>query len=142
METTTTSQDFVDHLSARNFDQLARVLAPDAVARFLLPRGAQETVGADAIARRFEGWFGGAANFAVLSTGNKSVGGRSLLQWRFRLSRDGRSSEVIEQVAFVDAGPEGVYRLDLVCSGFLPDPEIAEDIAIACEVPEKTYKQV
>jgi ketosteroid isomerase-like protein len=126
MRTTTASQAFVDHLAARNFDQLARVLAPDAVARFLLPRGAQETLGAEPIARRFEGWFGGATNFTVLSTENEVVGGRSLLRWRFHLSRDGRSSEVIEQIAFVDAGPEGVYRLDLLCSGFLPDVELCQ----------------
>jgi hypothetical protein len=132
METTITSQDFVDQLAARNFEQLARVLAPDAVARFLLPRGAQETAGADAIAGRFEGWFGGATNFTVLSTGNQEVGGRSLLQWRFRLTRDGRSSEVIEQVAFVDAGPAGVYRVDLLCSGFLPD----SDPVLSCDVPK------
>ncbi len=53
------------------------------------------------------------------------------MQWRFRLSRDGRSSEVIEQVAFVDAGPEGIHRLDLLCSGFLP----ATDAVLACDVP-------
>jgi ketosteroid isomerase-like protein len=126
MKTVTPSQAFVDQLTARNFEQLASVLAPDAVARFLLPRGPQETAGAEAIARRFEGWFGGATNFTVLSTGNQAVGGRSLLRWRFRLSRDGQSSEVIEQVAFVDSGPEGVYRLDLVCSGFLPDIEMCQ----------------
>jgi len=33
---------------------------------------------------------------------------------------------VIEQVAFVDSGPDGVYRLDLVCSGFLPDAELCQ----------------
>ena len=130
MKTTTPSQAFVDQLAARNFDQLALVLAPEAVARFLLPRGARETSGAEAIARRFEGWFGGASNFIVLSTGNEVVGERSLLRWRFHLSRDGRSSEVIEQVAFIDAGPDGIYRLDLLCSGFLPDAEVA-----SCDVP-------
>jgi hypothetical protein len=133
METTTASQAFVDQLTARNFVELARVLAPDAVARFLLPRGPQETVGAEAIAGRFEGWFGGASNFTVLSTGNEAVGARSLLRWRFNLSRDGRSSEVIEQLAFVDAGPQGVYRLDLLCSGFLADPEPA----LSCDVPKR-----
>jgi hypothetical protein len=135
MKTTNPSQAFVDQLAARNFEQLALVLAPDAVARFLLPRGAQETVGAEAIARRFEGWFGAAGDFTVLSTGTEQVGGRSLLRWRFHLSRDGRSSEVIEQVAFVDAGPEGVYRLDLLCSGFLPDTEPA----LSCDVPARVH---
>jgi hypothetical protein len=90
----------------------------------LLPRGAQETVGADAIARRFEGWFGGAGSFTVLSTVHRPMGSRWLLQWRFRLSRDGQSNEVIEQVAFADVGPAGINRLDLLCSGFLPDPQV------------------
>ncbi len=135
METKTSSQAFIDHLAARNFEQLAGSLAPDAVARFLLPRGAQETAGADAIARRFEGWFGGATSFVVLSTDNEPVGGRSLLRWRFSLSRDGRSIEVIEQVAFVDVGLEGIYRLDLLCSGFLPGAETTSDAPLACSVP-------
>jgi len=134
METTTPSQAFVDQLTARNFVELAGVLAPDAVARFLLPRGPQETVGADAIAGRFEGWFGSAADFTVLSSGNHEVAGRSLLQWRFRLRREGRTPEVIEQVAFVDAGPDGVHRVDLLCSGFLPDAEPA----LSCDVPTRT----
>jgi SnoaL-like domain len=136
MKTTTSTQAFVDHLTARNFEQLARTMAPDAVARFLLPRGAQETAGSDAIARRFQGWFGGADSFIVLSTNHQSVGGRSLIQWRFRLSRDGRSTEVIEQVAFVDEGPDGVSRLDLLCSGFLPADELVAD-ALSCRVPKR-----
>jgi SnoaL-like domain len=133
MKTISSSQAFVDHLTSRDFEQLARTLAPDAVARFLLPRGPQETAGAEAIASRFQGWFGGASNFTVLSTNAQTVGRRSLVQWRFRLSRDGQSTEVIEQVAFLDAGPEGVYRVDLVCSGFMPDAEPA----LSCDVPER-----
>jgi hypothetical protein len=134
MQTTVSTQTFVDCLVARNFEQLAGSLAPDAVARFLLPRGPQETSGSDAIARRFEGWFGAATGFTVLSTGNQQVGGRSQLHWRFRLCRDGRSTEVIEQVAFADVGPEGIYRLDLLCSGFLLDGEPATDEALSCQV--------
>ena len=53
--------------------------------------------------------------------GSQPVGGRWLLRWRFHLCRDGQTNEVIEQVAFADVGPEGVSRLDLVCSGFLPE---------------------
>ena len=114
MKATPSSQTFVQHLAARNFEQLALCFSPDAVARFLLPRGAQETAGAEAIARRFEGWFGGAGSFKVLSTSNEPVGERALLKWQFRLSRDGRSNELIEQVAFVNVGPAGIDRLDLL----------------------------
>ncbi len=137
METTNPSQAFLDHLAARNFEQLAQTLSPDAVFRMLLPRGPQETAGADAIAGRFESWFGGAGNFAVLSTVSQQVGGRSLLEWRFRLSRDGQSTEVIEQVAFVDVGPAGIYRLDLLCSGFLPDVQISPGAGQTCDVPAR-----
>ena len=127
MENTTASQAFLGQLAARNFEKLADTLAPDAVARMLLPPGPQETAGADTIARRFESWFGGATSFTVLSTVNQPVGGRWLLRWRFRLSRDGRSTEVIEQVAFADVGPAGIFRLDLLCSGFLPDAQTTAD---------------
>jgi hypothetical protein len=43
------------------------------------------------------------------------------MRWKFRLSRDGQTVEVIEQLAFADVGPDGISRLDLLCSGFLPD---------------------
>src|SRR5690348_13754780 len=119
MQTKTSSEVFVDTLAARDFGALAGALAPDAVAHFLLPRGPQETVGGEAIARRFEGWFGGAEKFTVVATGNEPVGRRRLLQWRFQLCRDGITDEVIEQVAFADEGPDGISRIDLVCSGFL-----------------------
>ncbi len=47
--------------------------------------------------------------------------------WRFRVVREGdgagRPWEVIEQVAFFNEGPDGIERLDLLCSGFHPEPE-------------------
>jgi hypothetical protein len=121
METTTATQSFLDHLTARNFEELAGTLAPDAVARLLLPRGPDLTAGAEAIAQRLEGWFGAADRFTVLATSDEQVGRRRLMHWKFRLCRDGETVEVIEQVAFADVGPNGISRLDLVCSGFLPD---------------------
>jgi SnoaL-like domain len=131
MDTTSAPQDFLEQLAARDYDALAATLAPDATARMLLPRRVDEASGADAIARRFEGWFGGAETFAVLSTGSQPVGGRWLLRWRFQLCRDGQTNEVIEQVAFADVGPAGISRLDLVCSGFLPEIEAAAACAVA-----------
>lgn len=121
MKTATSAEAFVEQLTARNFEQLAGTLAPDAVARFLLPRGPEEIVGGPAIARRIEGWFGGAEPFTVVSLANERIGHRRALRWRFQLSRNGTATEVIEQVAFMDEGPAGVTRLDLLCSGFLPD---------------------
>ena len=106
----------------------------------LLPRGARETVGADAITRRFEGWFGGAGSFTALAAMRQRR--RWLLQWRFRLTRDGQSIEVIEQVAFADEGPAGIQRVDLLCWGFLHDPQALAGVVQAfdtCAIdPPKT----
>jgi TusA-related sulfurtransferase len=113
-------------LSSRDFAAFARCLAPTAQARLSLPRGPEVQSGRHDIARRIEGWFAGAADFEVLETGCEPVGPRYRLNWRFRLSRDGVSHEVIEQVAFADLGPEGITGIDLLCSGFLRDEQAAQ----------------
>ena len=110
---------FLAALSSRDFDRFADSLAPSAQARLFLPRGPELRSGRDEIARRFEGWFAGTSDFEVLETGDEEIGRRHRLNWRFGLSRDGQTREVIEQIAFVDVGPEGISQIDLLCSGFL-----------------------
>jgi hypothetical protein len=119
----TTPDLFLAALSLRDFERFADCLAPSAQARMLLPRGPEVHLGRDDIARRFEGWFGRASEFVVLDSTREQVGRRNRLSWRFRMSRDGHTPEVIEQVAFVDMGPDGIAEIDLLCSGFLPDEE-------------------
>jgi hypothetical protein len=85
----------------------------------LLPAGPEVRSGREEIARRFEGWFSHASDFEVLDSHRAQVGLRNRLGWRFRLSRDGQSRELIEQVAFVSTGPDGISEIDLLCSGFL-----------------------
>ena len=114
---------FLSAISSRDFGRLAESLAPQAHARMLLPPGPEVRSGREAIARRFEGWFLRAADFEVLDSHRIDVGPRSRLNWRFRLSRDGRSHEVIEQVAFVNVGAEGISEIDLLCSGFQREQE-------------------
>lgn len=119
MEPATT---FLEALVARDFERLAACIAPSARARLLLPRGAEDVLGRDRIVARIAGWFGGATEFQILARGHDEVGDRRRLSWRVRLVRDGRTWEVIEQVAFVDVGPDGIHELDLLCSGFMPEP--------------------
>jgi hypothetical protein len=121
---------FLSALSARDFGRLAESLAPEAQARMLLPRGLELRSGREEIARRFEGWFSGTSDFEVLASHRVQVGRRNRLSWRFRLRRDGQSREVIEQVAFVDAGPNGIDGIDLLCSGFLREEEIVAPSAV------------
>jgi TusA-related sulfurtransferase len=112
---------FLAALSVRDFGRFAECLAPSAQARMLLPRGPEVRSGREEIAERFRGWFAPTTEFEVLDSGSQQVGPRTRLNWRFRLSRDGQTCEVIEQVAFVDAGPEGISDIALLCSGFLRD---------------------
>lgn len=115
------SQDFLDHLAARDFDRLAATLAPAAQARLLLPHGLEVRSGREDISRRIASWFAVAAKFQVLSVQHDRVGSRHSASWRFRVGESGRSWEVVEQFAFFDEGPDGIERLDLMCSGFLPE---------------------
>jgi hypothetical protein len=128
--TAATFVDMIDHstpdvflaaLSLRDFERFADCLAPSAQARMLLPRGPEVRSGRDEIARRFEGWFARASEFEVLDSCRDQVGPRYRLSWRFRMSRGDQAPEMIEQVAFVDVGPDGIAEIDLLCSGFLPD---------------------
>jgi hypothetical protein len=112
---------FLSALSARDFGRFAASLAPEAQARMLLPRGPEVRSGREEIARRFEGWFGSASDFEVLDTQRAQIGLRTRLSWRLRMSRDGKSYEVVEQVAFVDVETDGISAIDLVCSGFQQD---------------------
>ena len=110
-------------ITSRDFVGLAESLTPSAEARLLLPRGPETRSGRDEIARRFEGWFAQASEFEVVAATITTVGRRHHLTWRFRLRRESGPREVIEQTAYVDATPEGISRIDLMCSGFLPDEE-------------------
>jgi TusA-related sulfurtransferase len=125
----TTSQKFLKLLAARDFERLAATLASDAHARMLLPYGLEEDAGRDAIVSRIKSWFGSASNFDLTFSSDEAVGPRHRLSWRFNVVRDGGSSEVIEQLAFLDLGPHGIERIDLLCSGFQMEPSVASSPA-------------
>jgi SnoaL-like domain len=109
---------FLDALTERDFEQLAACLAPNAKARLLLPRGAEEVGGRQEIAGRLNTWFGSASEFEVVARTHEAIGTRQRAGWQFRVVRDGQSWELIEQAAFIDAEPDGIRQIDLLCSGF------------------------
>lgn len=119
---------FLSALSTRDFGLFAECLAPQAQARLLLPPGPEVRTGREEIARRFEGWFSRATDFEVLETGRVQVGPRERLSWRFRMSREGKPHEIVEQVAFVNVRPDGISQIDLLCSGFVRE----EDAVASC----------
>src|SRR2546427_11740533 len=122
---TSTSQSVVELLAVRDFDRLTAIFASDAHARFLLPHGLEEYAGRDAIVGRIKSWFGSASIFDLTSSSEEPIGLRHRLSWRFSVVRDGGSREVIEQLVYMDLGPTGIERIDLLCSGFLLEPDVA-----------------
>ena len=119
-----TSHKFLELLAARDFERLVASLASDAHARFLLPHGLEEYDGRDAIVARIRSWFGSASLFDLAASTEDQVGMRHRISWRFNVVRDG-SRQVIEQVVYLDMGPHGIERIDLLCSGFLAEPDVA-----------------
>jgi TusA-related sulfurtransferase len=118
------AQHFMELLAVRDFGRLAETLARDARARLLLPCGLEEQAGRDAIVARIESWFGSASEFELMSSSAETVGARHRLSWRFSVVRGGGHREVIEQLVFLDYGPDGIGQLDLLCSGFQLDPDV------------------
>jgi len=114
----TTAHKLLQFLAARDFEGLAASLASDAHARFLLPHGLEEYEGRDSIVARIRSWFGSASVFDLAASTEDEVGMRHRISWRFNVVRDG-SRQVIEQLVYLDLGPHGIERIDLLCSGFL-----------------------
>src|SRR5256884_3531882 len=113
-----TSHKFLELLAARDFERLVASLTSDAHARFLLPHGLEEYDGREAIVARIRSWFGSASVFDLVASTEDQVGMRHRISWRFNVVRDG-SRQVIEQLVYLDPGPLGIERIDLLCSGFL-----------------------
>ena len=115
---------FVAGLAAQDFGALGGALAGGACLRALLPSGLREWAGARAIADRFAFWFGDTRDFELIEAAVGEVGGRLHLYWRLRLraERLGSGWFTVEQQAYADTGQDGHFaRLDLLCTGYLPE---------------------
>jgi hypothetical protein len=115
---------FLNGLAAQDFARLGGSLAADACLRALLPSGLREWGGADAIAHRFERWFGDTEDFDLVEAAVGEIGGRLHLHWRLRLraERLGMGWFTVEQQAYADTDDSGrIARLDLLCTGYRPE---------------------
>lgn len=118
----------LEGLAARDFGRLASALAPGVRVRALLPPGVMDWEGPDAVVGALTSWFGSATEFELVDATVGEVGGRLHLSWRLRVSPApfgiGAEWHVIEQQAYVDGG-DSIEHLDLLCSGFRPEPHRA-----------------
>ena len=116
---------FLEALSNRDYALMATTLAPDVRFRAMLPPGPMDQKGRIAIADTFSSWFGTATDFEVVDAAVGEVGGRLHLSWRLRVRPApfgiGDGWHVIEQQAYADTS-DSIESLDLLCSGFRPEP--------------------
>ncbi len=117
------AETFVNAIARRDFDGMRAVMTDDVRFRLLVPKGPQAHVGAAETVGRFEGWYGAVDELRLESSSTGTVSGRLVLAYRFRL-RDADGWRVIEQHAVADVAPDGrLEAIDLLCTGFHPDPE-------------------
>jgi TusA-related sulfurtransferase len=119
-ETRDAAKRLVEAIAARDFEAIARALAPDARFRYLIPSGPSQIAGAAAVAAKFLQWFGDADEFTVQSVRVEPLADRISARYRFLL-RDHEVWEVIEQQLYLDVDDDGrIAGIDLLCSGFRP----------------------
>lgn len=123
--------EFLEALSTRDFDRLSAALAPTVRFRALLPPGLDIREGRQAVVEALHSWFGAAQEFELLDATVGEVGGRLHIAWRFRVRPApfgiGDGWHVVEQQVYADAGMT-IESLDLLCSGFSPEPPRAEAV--------------
>ena len=119
---------FVEGIAAQDFGLVAATLDDDVRMRALLPRGFVEFTGAEEVTAAFTGWFGDVEAFELVDAAIGDIAGRALLRWRVRVVKPAKGDGwlVIEQQVLADiAESGGIGQLDLLCSGFRPDPQHA-----------------
>ncbi len=114
---------FVKAIAARDFEALLAAVADDVRFRQLLPGGLQAHVGATEVVGRFVDWFASAEEVRLESSRVDTIADRLTLSYRLRL-HDADGWQLIEQRLVADTAPDGrLESIDLLCTGFLPDPE-------------------
>jgi hypothetical protein len=117
------------HVRAAARDRRARraalreLLAPDVWFRALVVHELLEQHDVPATLAIFDGWFGHAAEVQVLLAEVAPAGSRELLRYRLRLRPHWAPDvwHVIEQTGYARVADGRVRRLDLLCTGFVPE---------------------
>jgi len=119
---------FLEGLTTRDYTRLRATLDPAVRFRALLPGGLSEWHGRTDVTEVFRSWFGNAEHFEIVEATVGEVAGRLQMTWRIRVRPApfdiGPGWHLIEQHAFADVS-ERIDALDLVCSGFRPEPTSA-----------------
>lgn len=118
-----TARRLVDAVAARDYKGIFGALAPDARFRYLIPPGPGEVVGAAEVAAKYFEWFGDIDVIRVERVRVEPLADRISARYRFVLHEQERR-EVVQQQTYLDVDADGrIAAIDLLCSGFRPDPE-------------------
>lgn len=113
----------LDAIVQRDRFALTAILAPDVWLRAMVVRDVIERHGAGAAIEVFDGWFGHAHELQVLWTASYPVATREHVSYRLRLRPDWAPDtwHLIEQSGYVRVLDGRVRRIDLGCTGFVPE---------------------
>lgn len=114
VETFALAGAFLDAFSQHRYDDLARLMTPDARFRALLPPRTLDG-GPDLLVEGFHAWFGDEAVVEEASLG--AAGPRLSIHYRALVHRDGVPMR-IEQHLYLDTADDRITAVDLLCSGF------------------------
>lgn len=122
LENQALGEAFLTALTVRDFDRLEACFHPHIRFRALVPSGIREGTDAQETGAWLRRWFDDADEFQTLDSSSDVVADRLHITYRFRL-RKGIEWQLIEQQGYciVDDGRIGV--MNLLCSGFRPDPD-------------------
>jgi hypothetical protein len=117
------ARGFLEALTGRDFDAIEGLLAPDVWLRALLPRRVDEHRGADDVSAAFRAWYGATSAFEPIAFDHDPVGSKERVAYRIRLRPDWEPEtwHLIEQVAFLSVRDGHIRKIDLVCTGFMPE---------------------
>jgi hypothetical protein len=107
----------------RDEPTLRELLAPDVWFRALAVHELLERHDAPGALAILDGWFGSAAEVQVLLAEVAPAGSRELVRYRLRLRPPWAPDvwHVIEQTGYARVTEGRVRRLDLLCTGFVPE---------------------
>ena len=112
---------FIDALIDGDFAGLGACLDEAVRMRALVPSGPREVGGRAAATDLLRRWFGEADTRLPMARTVEPLADRTHLSWRVRLHGAG-GWRLIEQHAYADVTDGRISRLDLLCSGFHPEP--------------------
>lgn len=116
-------ETFVAALAQRDYSRLATTLAPNVRMRALIPPGPVEICGPEAASAKFSSWFGAVEDLEVVSSGSEAIADRLHVYYRLRVRKPGDVWKLVEQHLLCALDGDRITALDLICSGFRPDPQ-------------------